>query len=198
MTRNWKLLTVGCLLLVAAATSVAFAAGSGSSSSPSGSSAGVDPAAAPPGPPGRGLRPFGPMGDPQRFAADLAKKLGLPTDTVRSALRSVRSDVRQHRRARGGCAGPRGAMCPAARMRRIADALAPKLHRSRSEVLAAIKAVAKGRVDLAVRDGFLPARAAQRLKSSIDSGKCPRLRLRRGAFPPGPPPAGPPPPGMPQ
>ena len=84
-------------------------------------------------------------------------------------------------------------MCPARAIQRLADALAARLHRSRSDVLSALKSVAKARVDLAVRDGFITARRGQRIKSSIDSGKCPRLRLRRDALP-----GGPPPPGMPQ
>ena len=187
MTRNWKLITVGCLLLVAAATSVAFAAGSGSTRS---SGSGAPPAARHPG---GGGRFFAPVGDPQRFAADVAKRLGVSAQSVRSALRGAPADLRRERHARGGCPGGRRLMCPARAIQRLADALAARLHRSRSDVLSALKSVAKARVDLAVRDGFITARRGQRIKSSIDSGKCPRLRLRRDALP-----GGPPPPGMPQ
>jgi hypothetical protein len=187
MTRNWKLITIGCLLLVAAATSVAFAAGSGSTSS---SASSASPAA---WHQRGGGRFFGPIGDPQRFAADVAKKLGVSTQSARSALRSARADLRRERRARGGCPGGRRVMCPARAIQRMADALAAKLHRTRTDVLSAVKSVAKERVDLAVRDGFITASRGQRIKSSIDSGRCPSSRLRRDALP-----GGPPPPGMPQ
>jgi hypothetical protein len=80
-------------------------------------------------------------------------------------------------------------------MRRLATSLAAKLGRDQSDVLAALKAVAKGRIDTAVKDGLLPARLGNRLKADIDSGTCTRPRLRRGmqgAF------RGGPPPGLPQ
>jgi hypothetical protein len=167
MTRNWKLITIGCLVLVAAVTSIAFAAGPRSTSS---SGPGASPAA---WHPRGGGRFFSAIGARQRFAADVARKLGVSTQSVRSALRSPRAELRPERRARGGCLGGRRVMCPARAIRRMADALAAALHRSRADVLSALKSVAKERVDLAVRDGFIAASRGQRIKSSIDSGKCP-------------------------
>jgi hypothetical protein len=72
MTRNWKLITIGCLVLVAAVTSIAFAAGPRSTSS---SGPGASPAA---WHPRGGGRFFSAIGDRQRFAADVARSSACP------------------------------------------------------------------------------------------------------------------------
>ena len=166
MRPGWKWVAAMAVLVLGIAVSVSGAATSGSKRDGGGDTAR-----------GGELR-HGLRGGPGEHLSALADKLGVSEDELTDALGAVRRDLGPPRRNRRAQRPTRAQL--ERRCNQITDALAQELDRSGDDVRAAIKAVAREKVEEAVDAGRLTRGQADRMLSRIEDSAC------LPAFGPGP------------
>ena len=163
MRPGWKWVAAMAVLVLGIAVSVSGAATSGSKRERGGDTAR-----------GGELR-HGFRGGPGEHLSALADKLGVSEDELTDALGVVRRDVGPSRRAQRPTRAQLERRC-----NQITNALAQELDRSGDDVRAAIKAVAREKVEEAVDADRLTRGQADRMLSRIEDAAC------LPAFGPGP------------
>ena len=153
MKFSWKWASVICVLMLGIIGSIAVAAPEGGGGSGSSDER-------------RGIAFAG----PRQHLADLAKELGVSTSELRDALEAVREEL-------GPPARPRRDERPSRedleeRCTSLTDALASELDKSGDEVRAAIKKVAKAKIEEAVDANRISRARANRILERIDSAEC--------------------------
>lgn len=115
-----------------------------------------------------------PVRGPGEHLADLAKELGVSTSELRDALDAVRDELGPRGRPRRGELPDRDELRERLRERctRLTDAVASELGKSGDEVRAAIKRVAKSKIEEAVDDNRISRARANRILERIDSAEC--------------------------